>query len=142
MEFTKEKNPEISEDGCENAAFLLCNRTRDGLRQVLDFIRTAPFAYSLFALDASTGGFMLSTDYPYAVSINIIGGGLSIFLMQQQFKLRKRLEKSISRHGYNDRVFSKTTPTWCDRQVGMLVARNAGELDSYMDLCENNKGEL
>jgi hypothetical protein len=51
-------------------------------------------------------------------------------------RLRDRLEASIERQGYNDRVFAKTLGTWCSRQTARVVCKEYGYLEDYEKLCE------
>ena len=113
---------------------------KNGLKHIADFYRTAPYGetWALF----SAGSVFLTYDNPL-LFVAIMGGTLGgIDSVKNQFKLRKRLEKSVSEHGYNNSVFERTIPNWCDRQTARVVARNCGHLDSYVDLYRNNKKQI
>ncbi|HZP55206.1 MAG TPA: hypothetical protein VFB03_00325 [Candidatus Saccharimonadales bacterium] len=53
-------------------------------------------------------------------------------------RLRNRLSRSLSRHGFDTREFIQTVPSICSRQAARTVCREAGlrdEYDALVDTC-------
>ena len=113
---------------------------RGGLEYVADLYRTAPLGETILLLNAIP----LAWNYnnPVMIGIDIIGCAIGVGLTVRQFKLRRRLEKYMSRHDYDDRLFDLTISEWCNRQTARVVAKNYGCLDEYVALCEDNKDNM
>jgi len=111
-----------------------------GLEYVVDLYRTAPFGETGFLINE--GFIPLNYDNPILLIMNILGSLGGIGLSIKQFRLRKRLEKSVSDHGYADRAFETTLTEWCDRQTARVVAKNYNCLDNYDALCNSNKDRM
>lgn len=60
-------------------------------------------------------------------------------LVKRQHALHDRLESSIERHGYDERVFAVTTDEWCNRQTARVVCEAAGVLPQYEQLCNERQ---
>jgi len=90
----------------------------------------------------NAGQIPLTYDEPFLIGMNILGSLVGVAISAKQFKLRNRLEKSVAEHGYDDRAFEKTIPEWCDRQTARVVAKNYGNLDDYVALCESNNDRM
>ena len=115
-------------------------KIKAGLGYMVDFYRTAPFGETMFLINA--GVITWNYDEPFLIGASLLGSLGAIGLTKKQFKLRKRLENSVSKHGYDDKAFETTIPEWCDRQTARLVAKNHGSLDNYIALCDTNKDRM
>jgi len=117
----------------------MIKKIRAGLKYITDFYITAPVGETIFLMNAG----QIPFDYrnPLLMSINIIGTLAGAALTIRQFKLRHRLESSVSKHGYNDKIFEPTIPLWCDRQTARVVTKNCGNLNDYVALCNVKKIE-
>jgi len=118
----------------------MIEKIKAGLGYVADFYRTAPLGETIFLMNA--GQIPLNYDEPLLLGMNILGSLGCVALSAKQFKLRRRLENSVTEYGYNDRAFETTIPEWCDRQVARVVAKNYGNLDDYIALCKSNKDKM
>ena len=114
----------------------MIKKIRAGLKYIVDFYRTSPIGETLFLINAGQIPF---NDNPFLISMGIFGSLVGVAITTKQFKLRHRLESSVSKQGYNDKIFKTTIPEWCDRQTARVVAKNCGNLDDYVALCDTNR---
>lgn len=120
----------------------------DGLfMRAVDGARTIPLAIAVIVPSYAAGipfAIHRLQSQNYAV-VAVFSGSLVLqtlnagSLAKRQFALRKRLETSIKRNGFDDRIFGKTVEHWCDRQTARVIARNADALDSYEALCDEKR---
>ncbi len=103
-----------------------------------DFYRTAPIPETVFLMQAVA--IPVQYDTPLLMGTSIFNSLVAIVFAAEQFKLRRRLENSVSEHGYTDKAFKTTIPAWCDRQTARVVAKNCGSLDDYVALCDTTEG--
>lgn len=106
-----------------------------GIDYAVDLYRIAPFGETLFLVNAGNAAYF--HDNPFTVAFSIVGSLGGIAIAAKQFRLKNRLEKIISKNGYDDRVFKRTTYAWCDRQTARVVAKRHGYLDRYNSLCKS-----
>ena len=118
----------------------MIEKIKSGLGYAPDFYRTAPLGETIFLMSA--GQIPLTYDDPLILGASILISLYGVALTAKQFRLRRRLEKSVSKHGYIDKVFETTNKKWCDRQTAIVVTKNCGNLDDYIALCESNKGKI
>ena len=118
----------------------MINKIKNSLTYIADLYRTAPLGETICFLNASQIPFDL--DKPAIVGIALFGSFCGVALAIKQFKLRRRLEKDVLEKGYDDRIFEKTIPEWCDRQTARVAARTYGHLDDYVNLCKRNKDRM
>ncbi|MCX6733375.1 MAG: hypothetical protein NTX63_01020 [Candidatus Peregrinibacteria bacterium] len=122
---------------------------RNRVNKIVDFIRTAPVGYGLFLYgvylgaeyiqDSQIRDNIVSQAFTVGAAVfNVLGGYL---IASKQFAVKRKLEKKCAANGYSDKIFQKTTPTWCDRQTARVVTRRLGKLDKYTELCDKNKKE-
>ena len=118
----------------------MINSLKNKINLIADFYRTAPLGESFFVLNA---GFMaVNYDRPLVFGLNLFATLGCVMLTKTQFDLRKRLENSVTKHGYDERVFETTISEWCDRQTARVVAKNYGYLEEYVSLYESNKDRI
>ncbi len=110
------------------------------LEYMVDFYRTAPFGETMFLLGAGIG--FVNYDFPPLLFPGVYWSILGIAFTAEQFMLKRRLERSLSQHGYEDRVFETTIPEWCDRQMTRVVAEKHGCLEDYVALCEKHRDRM
>ena len=110
------------------------------LEYVADLYRTAPLGETLFLINA--GQISWHYDEPLSLGLNVFGSLLGIAITANQFELRHWLEKLVSEHGYDNRAFETTIPEWGDRQTARVVAKNCGNLDDYVALCDSNRDRM
>ncbi|UZE94305.1 MAG: hypothetical protein IB618_01905 [Candidatus Pacearchaeota archaeon] len=118
----------------------MIEKIKAGLEYIADFYRTAPVGETLFLMNA--GPIPFTYDKPLLIGINILGSLICVHSTAKQFKLRRRLENSVSEHGYDDRAFETTILDWCDRQTARVVTKNCGNLDDYVALCDTNRERM
>ncbi len=118
----------------------MIGKIKAGLEYIADFYRTAPIPETIFLTSAGVIPFFY--DEPLSMGVHIINSLICVAFTAKQFKLRCRLENSISEHGYDERIFETTIPEWCDRQTARVVAKKYGNLDDYVTLCDTNKGRI
>lgn len=121
-----------------NAAIIV--PMNEAIKRATDTLRATPFGLSALALHVAGTGVIAAeagmNDRSYVAAA--VGIAASSFLIFRQARLIHRLEDTIERQGYNDRIFALTTPAWCDRQTARVVCQNAGVLPQYEELCEQN----
>lgn len=110
---------------------------KSGLKYIIDFYRTSPLAESMVLLNAIQ--IPSNFDNIGLLGLNVLFTVAGISITAKQFRLRKRLEQSVSEHGYDNRTFYRTIPEWCDRQTARVVAENCGHLEDYVALCQANR---
>lgn len=120
----------------------MLKKVKSALNYVTDFYRTAPMGETLFLANVGVGSLCLSCGFPLGMNIALFGSLGGIVASEQQFKLRRRLEKSVSEYGYTENVFYKTISSWCDRQTARVVAKRADHLEDYVNLYKSNKEEI
>ncbi len=117
----------------------------ENIRHPIDTLRTAPVGFSLAGLGVTLAsesiGEIVNNPNILVKAASIVQMGMEfgfaatgICMVTGQFKLRRRLEQSIDRSGYNTRVMAHTVNTFCDRQTGKVVSRNAGHAEDYKAL--------
>lgn len=109
------------------------------VNSVKDFYRIAPFGESLAAIDIVN---LLASRTPTSIESSLASLVVCIMVTRRQFKLKNRLEESISEDGYEDEVMKKTIPTWCNRQTAGVVAEKLGKREQYKELCKKNKKKM
>lgn len=103
-----------------------------------DLFRIAPLGESM-AL-ANLVGALLNHGTPIVSVIGVIGALCGSAIAFKQFKLKGSLEKSISTHGYQERVMDATLRTWCDRQTTRVVSEKYHMLSRYdMQIMDSKK---
>jgi hypothetical protein len=115
----------------------MLDKIKSGLDCIADFYRTAPLGETIFLMNAVQ--ITWNYDEPFTLGMNFLGSLAGVLLAAKQFRLKQRLESSIQKHGYDDGVFKKTLPEWCDRQTARVVVKKYGNLDEYESLCQDNK---
>lgn len=110
------------------------------IKRATDNLRTAPYALGMTGFELGVTAFVMAEGSRLSDVLAIPTGAFGVVLgglvAAKQFRLRHRLENSIERVGYSDRVMDPTTKTWCNRQTARVVCANAGYLDEYVALCE------
>ena len=116
------------------------------MRHPVKSMRTAPLGtgfLGIFGFEIILNASELRTDNTaimaigaLATAVEVTGLGLGGALIRRQISLKQRLEDSIERHGYEERIFAQTTDEWCTRQTARVVAEDNGVLDQYKELCE------
>lgn len=111
--------------------------------RVFDIVRSAPLGLGLLAISAALPVYELAHGDPVgaaalAVSFSPIGIRAGGALAGRQIALKSRLERSIDRLGYRERIMATTTDQWCDRQTARVVCGASGHLQAYQELCERN----
>ncbi len=115
------------------------------IKRSVDALRTAPFGFSLIGLTILNGPVLALTENgAEALDLLVIpldGASVAIggIFVVRQYRLRRRLEDSIERNGYDDRLFDPTTKEWCNRQTARVVCGNSGDLAQYEALCEQKR---
>lgn len=119
----------------------------------LQDFRVAPLGYGLVAYGigtmALTTGLVRANQQAdpmlSSLTVEIAAAGLAFStlfgakLIKNQQALYQRLEASIERTGYNDRIFALTTDEWCSRQTARIVCEAAGVLPQYEQLCDERQ---
>lgn len=120
------------------------------LRHPIEAYRTAVFPATISSLclgSVVTAGTLHALDNTPTPSTNaeiaLYGLNLGAALMngvlaKKKIDLRNRLEHSLDRSGFNERVFALTTETYCDRQAARVACESYGVLAEYEDVCEKN----
>lgn len=109
-------------------------------KKAIDFYKTAPVGETFVFYSLSMIPVDLSLNAPLLLVFPITGLISGVGLTRRQFKLRERLESSIEKFGYQDRVMELTTEEWCNRQTARVVAQDNDKLDEYNNL-RNTTGE-
>jgi hypothetical protein len=131
---------------------LLCHylgEMADLLRSPIETFRTAPV--QLLAMSGNLGGTAInaflaietnSTTYSvleWGAAAMTLGGGIVFgFLAKEKINLRDRLEATPDKHGFNKRIFNKTTTAYCTRQAARVACENYDCLSDYESLCREN----
>jgi len=118
----------------------MIKKIKTGLEYIADLYRIAPLGEFVLLFNAPQIPF--NYDRPILLACNIFGSVAGAAIMARQFKLKRRLDNSISEQGYQDRIFETTIPSWCNRQTARTVAKRHGHLDDYIALCESNKDKM
>lgn len=104
-------------------------------RVAFEAVRTSPLGFMNVSVGLGVGVQTLATTKPEFLyePINLYWLGFSAAnlvigpkLIKQHLKLRNRLERSIERHGFDERAFKPTTKTWCLRQVAHVACKKFG----------------
>ena len=84
----------------------MIEKIKAGLEYVVGLYRTAPIGETMILINAGliTGIY----DESFSIVFGVIGSLAGFSLTVQQFRLRKRLENSVSKHGYDNRAFKTT----------------------------------
>ncbi len=120
-----------------------------GLRHPIETFRTTPIQIGLTLLSLSVASVYANSELGEnnnpadvadwaVISINLGSAGLNSVLAYKQVKFRNRLESKLEDKGFNERVMSRTTTTYCARQAARIACENTGHLDEYTELCEKN----
>jgi hypothetical protein len=118
------------------------------LQGPIETFRTAPIYLSgalvslslatmngIAAIEASSGA---AEDINFTVAaIDIMAAGLSLIAVHKQSRFRDRIEGILSKRGFNDRVMSRTVPSYCGRQATRIACENTDYLEEYVALCQD-----
>lgn len=113
----------------------ITKQIKSGIEYLADIYRTAPFAETVLFMGAAELALGLYVDMDFLL-LGALAIPCGISLTIDQFKLRRKLEKSISELGYMGKDFKKTRHLWCDKQTASVVARRHGCLEEYLALCD------
>lgn len=122
------------------------NRRLRYLTHPYESFRTAPLGVSLTAAGVGEMAIVASmvaesapgrplTEALGVLAIDAAGTLCGTWLARRQFKLRERLEDSLERRDYDNRIFEPTTQEWCNRQTARVVLEGTDAIDSYEALC-------
>jgi hypothetical protein len=123
------------------------NRRLRYLAHPYESFRTAPIGMSFATAGigemviAATAVAESAPGRPLAEALGVLavdaaGTLCGAWMTRRQFRLRERLEDSLERRDYDNRIFEPTTQEWCNRQTARVVLEDTDAIDSYEALCE------
>ncbi len=113
---------------------------RSLFRNAVDFYRTAPFAETVFLINVvlayTYSDFIVTSGF---YSINAL---TSIYLATERFSARYRLEETLQKYGFDERLFAPGLNEWCTRQTDYVAADRQGYGEEYLQFVNKNRRNL
>lgn len=119
-------------------------------QRAVDTLRTAPVGMAAvsvsvapYVVEASVKGVDVFTYWEPYISFPLSVAGILWGIVESKvaFDVKRRVEKSLRKRGYNSNVLMPTVEYWCQRQAARTVCRRMGYLDKYETLCRESTGE-
>lgn len=114
-------------------------RSKSLIRRTVDIFRTAPVYESVVVSSIASIPLNIYADNSLFVAIRLASAASFLLITKKQFNYKKRLEESMRRHGYQEKIMELSVREWCSRQTARVVAEDYGKLSEYESLCQRKK---
>jgi len=128
-------------------SYILCYNMRmnrlKAIAHPIETARTAPVGSSAVGLNVIPGVFGVAeaiyrsdtAELLLTLPAGAFGVAIGSLLIIRQLRLRRRIEESIDKNGFQPRVMGLTTDEWCARQTVRTALRETEYFNAYEQLC-------